>query len=84
MRYVAFILSIIIFSLSTLPCTDGQDHTANVWMFPIDESLDPIRKTFSAFHEDGAPSQSHDGTKIAFESHLGQDEEEPSEIWIIE
>jgi Tol biopolymer transport system component len=53
-------------------------------MFPLDSSLAPVQKTFNRTYEDGAPSQSHDGKYIAFESHYGDSEEEPSEIWIID
>jgi TolB protein len=56
----------------------------NIWMFPLDSSLAPVQKTFNRTYEDGAPSQSHDGKYIAFESHYGDSEEEPSEIWIID
>lgn len=58
--------------------------TPNIWLFPLNSSESPIRKTFTSTNEDGAPSQSHDGNKIAFESHYGDSEEVPSEIWIIE
>jgi len=56
----------------------------NIWLFPLNSTKFPIRKTNTTTNEDGAPSQSHDGNKIAFESHYGDDEKEPSEIWIIE
>ena len=55
----------------------------NIWMFPLDSSLIPIQISFSKESEDGAPSQSRDGQNIAFESHYGDSEESPSEIWII-
>ena len=55
----------------------------NIWMFPTDLSLTPIQKSFNKENEDGAPTQSHDGKSIAFESHSGDSEEEPSEIWIV-
>ncbi len=55
----------------------------NIWLFPLNTAKSPIRKTNTTTNEDGAPSQSHDGSMIAFESHYGDDEEEPSEIWII-
>lgn len=61
----------------------GDLNVPNIWMFPIDTSLTPIQKTFTSENEDGAPSQSHDGQHIVFESHFGDSEEEPSEIWII-
>jgi TolB protein len=59
-------------------------NVPNIWMFPVDLSLTPIQKSFNQSNEDGAPTQSHDGNKIAFESHYGDSEEEPSEIWVIE
>lgn len=62
----------------------GNLETPNIWIFPINNSLTPIQKTFSTTNEDGAPSQSQSGQKIVFESHIGQDEEYPSEIWIID
>jgi len=43
-----------------------------------------VRITNSSTCEDGAPSCSYDEKWIAFESHLGDDEENPSEIFIIE
>ena len=55
----------------------------NIFMMPVDTTLKKIRKTYSTYNEDGAPSQSHDGKWIAFESHVGEDEDYPSEIWII-
>jgi len=42
-----------------------------------------IRITNTETNEDGAPACSPDGQKIAFESHVGEDEEYPSEIYII-
>jgi len=56
----------------------------NIWAFPIDTTLEPIQKSFNQNNEDGAPTQSHDGKKISFESHSGDSEEEPSQIWIID
>lgn len=66
-------------------CSSPYDDidVPNIWMFPLDDMKSPIRKTFSDENEDGAPSQSHDGGSVAFESHFGDSEEEPSEIWII-
>ncbi len=55
----------------------------NIFAFPISGG-DPIRITITSTNEDGAPSCSHDGKLIAFETHLGEDEEFPSEIWLIE
>ena len=62
----------------------GSLNAPNIFMFPIDTDLRPVRKTFNRFYEDGAPSQSHNGKWIAFESHYGESEEQPSEIWIIQ
>ncbi len=56
----------------------------NIFMFPIDKNSDPIRITSSSSNEEGAASQSHDGKYIAFESHNGESEDYPSDIWIIE
>ena len=61
---------------------DGADMP-NIWLFPLDSSEPPIQKTDTATNEDGAPSQAHAGDKIAFESHYGDAEDEPSEIWIV-
>ena len=56
----------------------------NIWQFPLDASRSPIRSTHTRDIEDGAPAQSPDGRQIAFESHYGDSEEVPSEIWIIQ
>lgn len=55
----------------------------NIYMFPLDTSLKPIRITFNDENEEGAPSQSHNEEWVAFESHSGEDEDTPSEIWIV-
>ena len=55
----------------------------NIFAFPVSGG-DPLRITITPTNEDGAPSCSHDGKWIAFETHYGEDEENPSEIWIIE
>ena len=47
------------------------------------EPPQPVRITFSQEHEDGAPSVSPDGRWVAFESHRTEDEESPSDIWLI-
>ncbi|MFH0980297.1 MAG: hypothetical protein V2A79_02000 [Planctomycetota bacterium] len=47
---------------------------------PVDP---PIRITFSDEQEDGAPSVAPDGQWVAFESHRTDDEESPSDLWII-
>jgi len=62
----------------------GGNDMPNIWLFPLNPAESPIRKTNTNTYEDGAPSQSHNGMKIAFESHFGDTEEEPSEIWILE
>ena len=43
----------------------------------------PVRTTFSGDHEDGAPSVSPDGRRVAFESHRTSEEDSPTDIWII-
>lgn len=50
----------------------GIDYP-NIIMFPVYKNSEPIRITFSNTNEDGAPSQSHDGKHIAFESHFGDE-----------
>ncbi len=61
------------------------DHPTipKIWMLPLNKELPPVQKTFNEENEDGAPSQSYDGSRIAYESHYGDSEEYPSEIWII-
>ncbi len=61
----------------------GNLPVPNIFMFPVNTTFPPVQKTFSLFYEDGAPSQSPNEEWIAFESHYGETEEEPSEIWII-
>jgi TolB protein len=61
----------------------GGLNVPNIWMFPTDLSLTPLQKSFNQTNEEGAPTASHDGKSIAFESHNGESEEEPSEIWIV-
>jgi len=65
-----------------LSSSDYDIEIPNIYAFPIDGS-EPIRITFSDNYEDGAPSCSYDGKWIVFESHIGQDEDTPSDIWII-
>ena len=43
-----------------------------------------VRITNTETNEDGAPSASPDGKYVAFETHPGEDEEFPSEIWLIQ
>ena len=61
----------------------GNLKVPNIYAFPINTSLKPIRITHSDSNEDGAPTFSPNNKFIAFESHSGQDENSPSEIWII-
>ncbi len=61
----------------------GNIPCPNIFMFSTNTSISPARKTSDNNNEDGAPSQSHDGNWIAFESHNGEEEDYPSEIWII-
>ena len=42
-----------------------------------------MRLTQDYAHEDGAPSRSPDEKWIAFEAHLGEDEDLPSALWVI-
>ena len=62
----------------------GNLDTPNIIMFSVDKSNNPIRVTFSNSNEDGAAAQSPNGEKIAFESHYGEEEDYPSDIWIID
>ncbi len=55
----------------------------NIFLFPLDGSA-PLRVTSTDTSEDGAPSCSPDGNMIAFETHQGEDEQYPSEIWLVE
>ncbi len=43
----------------------------------------PVRITIADEHEDGAPSVSPDGRWVTFESHRTEDEDSPSDLWII-
>ena len=66
-----------------LSSSDYNIEMPNIYAFDLtDDSF--IRITSSDTNEDGAPSCSPDGKYIAFESHLGQDEDTPSEIYILE
>ncbi len=65
-----------------LSSTDYRSAVPNIFLLPV-QGGEPIRVTRSATHEDGAPTSSPDGHWVAFESHLGEDEEYPSEIWLI-
>jgi len=66
-----------------LSSTSFSSAMPNIFLMPVD-GTDPLRVTSTDTSEDGAPSCSPDGNRIAFETHLGEDEEYPSEIWIIE
>jgi len=61
----------------------GDLATPNILSFPLDIGSNPKRISFNDTYEDGAPSESHDGKSVAFESHYGEDEDQSSEIWII-
>ncbi len=61
----------------------GDLSTPNIYAFPSDGDGEPSRVTSSETNEDGAPCISPDNTWIAFESHYGEDEADPSELWII-
>ncbi len=61
----------------------GNLIVPNIFMLPIDTTDIPRRITFNDLYEDGAPSHSHDGKWVAFESHYGETEEQSSEIWVI-
>jgi len=65
-----------------LSSSDYDIQIPNIYAFPIDGRM-PSRITNSLECEDGAPSCSPSGKWIAFESHRGGDEEDPSDIWII-
>ena len=66
-----------------LSSTYWESDMPNIFAFP-DDGSQPIRITETSTNEDGAPTSSPDGKWIAFESHYGEDEEYPSDIWIIE
>jgi len=66
-----------------LSSTSFNSAMPNIFLLPVD-GTDPLRVTSTDASEDGAPSCSSDGNRIAFETHPGEDEEYPSEIWIIE
>jgi len=42
-----------------------------------------VRITYSDDREDGAPAVSPDGRWVAFESHRTEDEDSPTDLWII-
>lgn len=65
-----------------LSSSDCFPPIPNIVAFPLDGSA-PKRVSNSSAREDGAPSSSPDGKWIAFESHKEENEESPSEIWII-
>lgn len=54
----------------------------NIFIIPA-KGGDPLRVTFSDDNEDGAPSWSPDGHWLIFESHLGEDGDMPSRLWLI-
>jgi len=61
----------------------GNLPTPNIFAFPSNGTGTPIRKTYTNVNQDGAPSISPDGNMVAFESHSGTFETDPSEIYII-
>lgn len=63
--------------------THGGLALPNVVAIAADGSGLAIRVTSSLDREDGAPSASPDGRWIAFESHIDEDEDSPTQIWII-
>ncbi len=77
-------------SSSQYPAEGGSLPRPNIIGFFVpypdepEEVPDPVRITFSPDHEDGAPSVSPDGQWVAFESHRSQDEESPTDIWLIQ
>ena len=71
-----------------LSSTTGDGEVPNIFAFPVEEGAKtekekPIRVSKSREKEDGAPTNSPDGKLVAFESHILDDENSPSEIWII-
>ncbi len=66
-----------------LSSTEYNSEMPNIFAISINGG-NPERITLSKTDEHGAPSSSPNGKLIAFESHEGEDEEYPSEIWIIE
>ncbi len=65
-----------------LSSTYFNSEMPNIFAFSINGD-EPVQVTDSSSCEDGAPACSYDAKWIAFESHLGEAEENPSEIWII-
>lgn len=54
----------------------------NIYLLPVSGGA-MIRVTTSTTNEDGAPSVSPSGLWVAFESHRTDDEDSPSDIWLI-
>ncbi|MCX6329391.1 MAG: hypothetical protein NTZ85_07780 [Bacteroidia bacterium] len=65
-----------------LSSTKYNSVMPNIFALPVNIG-NPIRISNTNTNEDGAPSCSPDGKQIAFETHFGEEEEYPSEIWII-
>jgi len=61
---------------------EGGLPVPNIFVVSVDGGT-PVRVTENSTFEDGAPSFSPDGSLIAFESHLGNDEDIPSALWNI-
>jgi len=70
-------------NVQILSSTKYNSSMPSIYLLPINGDS-PSRITNTDTNEDGAPSCSPDGKQVAFETHLGEDEEYPSEIWIIE
>lgn len=66
-----------------LSSTNYDSGMPNIFALPV-AGGDPVRITHTNTNEDGAPSGSFSGKQFAFESHYGEDEKYPSEIWLIE
>ncbi len=77
-------------SSSEYPVEGDQLPLPNIVAFFVPDSdsdegfAASVRITFSEHHEDGAPSVSPDGRWVGFESHRTEDEQSPTDIWIVE
>lgn len=60
----------------------GDGKIPNIFAFSLEDRT--FRRITQSEYEDGAPSFSPDNQRIAFESHTSEDEDSPTEIWIIE
>ena len=59
----------------------GNGKIPNIFAYSLENKN--FQRITQSENEDGAPSSSHDSKYIAFESHQNQDEESPTEIWLI-